>query len=260
MNSSTTFNTSSHGSTNSFNNLSHDQPNIVQSLLPVQFQFPLEVQSELCESESDISHESRAEKKIQKIDKRLKKNKQMDKVEKRRLQNRKSALKCRLRKSHTIASLSKDVAQMKDERQTLHEEVRLFIIDTTRYPNSRTSSRMNNYWLLNSIPELHNNSHRWSSRALRCTTNTRSCPWLRKHSCRLLRQFKLSNRTQVTLTHRSRHLWTTQTKLYISRFTRTNLSNTHQCTTSNTCDITMCLYKRSPTIVVLIERYCCINT
>jgi F0F1-type ATP synthase epsilon subunit len=63
----------------------------------------------LMDSESDISAESVAEKKIQKIDKKLNRHKQMDKAEKRRLQNRKSALKCRLRKSHTIQSLSVEV-------------------------------------------------------------------------------------------------------------------------------------------------------
>lgn len=65
---------------------------------------------------SDISQEAVAEKKILKIDRKLFKHKAMDKVEKRRLQNRKSALKCRLRKSHTIASLSKEVGQLKVER------------------------------------------------------------------------------------------------------------------------------------------------
>jgi hypothetical protein len=68
------------------------------------------------DSDSDISHESVAEKKIQKIDRKLTKHKAMDKVEKRRLQNRKSALKCRLRKSHTIAALSKEVGALKDHR------------------------------------------------------------------------------------------------------------------------------------------------
>ncbi len=71
------------------------------------------------DSDSDISHEGVAEKKIVKIDRKLFKHKEMDKVEKRRLQNRKSALKCRLRKSHTIASLSKEVAQIKEEKQSL---------------------------------------------------------------------------------------------------------------------------------------------
>lgn len=69
------------------------------------------------DSESDISEESVAEKKIVKIDKKLRKHKQMDKIEKRRLQNRKSALKCRLRKSHLIASLSQEVDQLKSQRQ-----------------------------------------------------------------------------------------------------------------------------------------------
>jgi bZIP transcription factor len=61
--------------------------------------------------------------KIQKIDVRLMKNKQMDRVEKRRLQNRKSALKCRLRKSHIIATLTEEVKTMKVERQNLYAEV-----------------------------------------------------------------------------------------------------------------------------------------
>lgn len=78
------------------------------------------------DSDSDISHEAVAEKKIVKIDRKLHKHREMDKVEKRRLQNRKSALKCRLRKSHTIASLTKEVTHLKEERKTLYEEV--FII------------------------------------------------------------------------------------------------------------------------------------
>ena len=51
----------------------------------------------------------------------------MDKAEKRKLQNRKSALKCRLRKSFTIAQLSSEVTMMKSERLSLIEEVSLFI-------------------------------------------------------------------------------------------------------------------------------------
>eukprot|EP00347_Sterkiella_histriomuscorum_P020527 403337463 len=82
------------------------------------------------DSESDISHESIAEKKIIKIDKKLSKSKVMDKVEKRRLQNRKSALKCRLRKTHIIKSqeqqinqLNAQVGKMMVERQSLYEEI-----------------------------------------------------------------------------------------------------------------------------------------
>lgn len=53
--------------------------------------------------DDDVSNESVAEKKIVKIDRRLNKNRTViDKTSKRRLQNRKSALKCRLRKSHLI--------------------------------------------------------------------------------------------------------------------------------------------------------------
>ena len=75
------------------------------------------------DSESDISHESVAEKKIIKIDRKLQKYKAMDKVQKRRLQNRKSALKCRIRKTHTISSLTKEVGHLKQERFSLYEEV-----------------------------------------------------------------------------------------------------------------------------------------
>jgi hypothetical protein len=62
----------------------------------------LETEGLIFDSDSDISHEEVAERKIIKIDKKLFKHKAMDKIEKRRLQNRKSALKCRLRKTHTI--------------------------------------------------------------------------------------------------------------------------------------------------------------
>ena len=50
----------------------------------------------------DISNELVAEVKIEKIDKKLAKTKGISKCEKRRLQNRRSALKCRLRKAHLI--------------------------------------------------------------------------------------------------------------------------------------------------------------
>ncbi|CDW76471.1 bzip transcription factor [Stylonychia lemnae] len=90
----------------------------------------LEVEGIIYDSDSDISQESIAEKKILKIDKKLSKHKAMDKVEKRRLQNRKSALKCRLRKTHTIQSsmqqislMTKEVGQLKQERQSLYEEI-----------------------------------------------------------------------------------------------------------------------------------------
>lgn len=53
--------------------------------------------------DDDVSNESVAENKIVKIDRRLSKYRTViDKTSKRRLQNRKSALKCRLRKSHLI--------------------------------------------------------------------------------------------------------------------------------------------------------------
>lgn len=51
------------------------------------------------ENDSDISNEVNAELKITKIDKKLKKSITINKVDKRRLQNRRSALKCRLRKA-----------------------------------------------------------------------------------------------------------------------------------------------------------------
>ena len=52
------------------------------------------------EEDSDISNEVNAELKINKIDKKLnKKSITINKVDKRRLQNRRSALKCRLRKA-----------------------------------------------------------------------------------------------------------------------------------------------------------------
>jgi hypothetical protein len=57
------------------------------------------VQDNGFEEDSDISNEANAELKIGKIDKKLKKGLGMNKVDKRRLQNRRSALKCRLRKA-----------------------------------------------------------------------------------------------------------------------------------------------------------------
>jgi hypothetical protein len=69
------------------------------------------------EEDDDVSNESIAERKILKIDRRLSKNRQqIDKTQKRRLQNRKSALKCRLRKSHLIAALQNEVALIKSEK------------------------------------------------------------------------------------------------------------------------------------------------
>ena len=84
MNTSTTFTLSSSGTQNSSNVQTHEQLALVANQISAPFKFPLGDQS-VYDSESDISDESRAEKKIQKIDKKLKKNKQMDKVEKRRL-------------------------------------------------------------------------------------------------------------------------------------------------------------------------------
>lgn len=82
------------------------------------------------DSESDISQEEVAEKKILKIDRKLFRHKEIDKVEKRRLQNRKSALKCRLRKTHTIKTqeqtiteLNQEVGKLRQERLSLFEEV-----------------------------------------------------------------------------------------------------------------------------------------
>jgi hypothetical protein len=69
------------------------------------------------EEDDDVSNESIAERKILKIDRRLSKNRQqIDKTQKRRLQNRKSALKCRLRKSHLIAALQNEVSLIKSEK------------------------------------------------------------------------------------------------------------------------------------------------
>jgi hypothetical protein len=69
------------------------------------------------EEDDDVSNESVAERKIMKIDRRLTKNRQViDKTQKRRLQNRKSALKCRLRKSHLIATLQNEVAYLKNDK------------------------------------------------------------------------------------------------------------------------------------------------
>ncbi|TNV81621.1 hypothetical protein FGO68_gene12458 [Halteria grandinella] len=74
--------------------------------------------------DDDVSNESVAEKKIVKIDRRLNKNRTViDKTSKRRLQNRKSALKCRLRKSHLIQTLQSEVGQLKLERQSLFSEI-----------------------------------------------------------------------------------------------------------------------------------------
>lgn len=85
------------------------------------------------DSELDISHEEVAERKIVKIDKKLNKFKAMDKAEKRRLQNRKSALKCRLRKTHTIhtqekviSALHEEISQLKNSKQSMFEQVRLY--------------------------------------------------------------------------------------------------------------------------------------
>lgn len=82
------------------------------------------------DSESDISQEEVAEKKILKIDRKLFRHKEIDKIEKRRLQNRKSALKCRLRKTHTIKTqeqtiteLNQEVGKLRQERLSLFEEV-----------------------------------------------------------------------------------------------------------------------------------------
>ena len=69
------------------------------------------------EDDDDVSNESVAERKILKIDRRLSKHRQqIDKTQKRRLQNRKSALKCRLRKSHLIVALQHEVALIKSEK------------------------------------------------------------------------------------------------------------------------------------------------
>ena len=69
------------------------------------------------EDDDDVSNESVAERKILKIDRRLLKNRQqIDKTQKRRLQNRKSALKCRLRKSQLIAALQIEVGLIKSEK------------------------------------------------------------------------------------------------------------------------------------------------
>ena len=69
------------------------------------------------EEDDDVSNESIAERKILKIDRRLSNNRQqIDKTQKRRLQNRKSALKCRLRKSHLIAALQNEVSLIKSEK------------------------------------------------------------------------------------------------------------------------------------------------
>lgn len=54
------------------------------------------------------------------------KHKEMDKAIKRRLQNRKSALKCRLRKTHTIQTLSVESTSLKEECTTLFDEVNIF--------------------------------------------------------------------------------------------------------------------------------------
>ena len=79
------------------------------------------------EDDSDISNEVNAEMKINKIDKKLQKSYQINKVDKRRLQNRRSALKCRLRKAHTITTLSQEVANLKNEHSYLISEVQLRI-------------------------------------------------------------------------------------------------------------------------------------
>jgi hypothetical protein len=75
----------------------------------------LETDGIIYDSDSDISLEAVAEKKIHKIDKKLSKHKAMDKVEKRRLQNRKSALKCRLRKTHTIQQSMHEISLLTKE-------------------------------------------------------------------------------------------------------------------------------------------------
>lgn len=63
------------------------------------------------EDDDDVSNESIAEQKILKIDRRLNRS-AIDKTQKRRLQNRKSALKCRLRKSHLIVTLQVELSRV----------------------------------------------------------------------------------------------------------------------------------------------------
>lgn len=54
------------------------------------------------DGDHEISNEVDAEVKIDKIDKKLAKSKGISKSDKRRLQNRRSALKCRIRKAKLI--------------------------------------------------------------------------------------------------------------------------------------------------------------
>ena len=73
----------------------------------------MEVEDLNCQSENiDVTHEPNAKLKIAKINKKLKKCNGINKVEKRRLQNRKSALRCRLKKVTMIKELSEEVGNL----------------------------------------------------------------------------------------------------------------------------------------------------
>ena len=94
---------SSHSISNFMNHATQSKDCSSAGSIPVRIDCSgAEDEEEFDSSEFDISHEEGAERKIVKIDKKLNQFKAMDKAEKRRLQNRKSALKCRLRKTATI--------------------------------------------------------------------------------------------------------------------------------------------------------------
>lgn len=71
-----------------------------------------EIQSSFHDDDNDVANELFAERKILRIGRLLEKT-VMDKIQKRRLQNRKSAIKCRMRKSHLITTLLKEVSRLK---------------------------------------------------------------------------------------------------------------------------------------------------
>jgi hypothetical protein len=74
-----------------------------------------------CDSldESDVTNEPNTNLKIDKINKKLSKSRSINKVEKRRLQNRKSALRCRLKKVNMIRELSDQVEDLKRQNELL---------------------------------------------------------------------------------------------------------------------------------------------
>ena len=78
------------------------------------------------EDDIDISNELVAEAKIEKIDKKLAKTKGISKCEKRRLQNRRSALKCRMRKANLITTLSQEVGELQLTNSNLLAQVSYF--------------------------------------------------------------------------------------------------------------------------------------